>query len=158
MAFVSFLGRLLFASVFILSAWQEFSEYGVDGGPAAKSLEPKFNVLSKHVSLHTGLKVPDVEIKILVATAIAVKGIGGLLFIFGSSFGAYLLLLHQAIATPMLYDFYNYDVELKEFSQLFVKFTQSLALLGALFFFLGLKNSMPRRSSNKKRAPKTKTG
>ncbi|KAM7462950.1 hypothetical protein LguiA_031071 [Lonicera macranthoides] len=157
MAFVSFLGRVLFASVFILSAYQEFNEYGVDGGPAAKSLEPKFNVFSKHVSTHTGLQVPDLEVKILVAAAIAMKGIGGLLFIFGSSLGAYILLLHQAIATPILYDFYNHDVDTKEFSQLFVKFTQSLALLGALFFFIGMKNSMPRRSI-KKRAPKTKTG
>ena len=33
-------------------------------------------------------------------------------------------ILHQAIATPILYDFYNYDVEKKEFNQLFVKFTQ----------------------------------
>jgi len=62
--------------------------------------------------------------KILVAAAIALKGIGGLLFVFGSSLGAYLLLLHQAVATPILYDFYNYDVDRKEFGQLFSKFTQ----------------------------------
>ncbi|GMP56052.1 hypothetical protein CsSME_00020670 [Camellia sinensis var. sinensis] len=125
MAFVAFLGRLLFASVFILSAWQEFNEFGVDGGLAAKSLRPKFNVFSNHVSIQTGLQVPDVE------------------------------LLHQAIAAPILYDFYNYDVESKEFSTLFVKFTQSLALVGPLLFFIGMKNSMPRR--HKKKAPKTKT-
>ncbi|XAR57390.1 hypothetical protein NMG60_11025522 [Bertholletia excelsa] len=155
MAFLSFLGRVLFVSVFILSAWQEFNEFGVDGGPAAKSLRPKFNVFRKHVSAHTGLQVPPVEIKYLVAAAIAMKGLGSLLFIFGSSLGAYLLLLHQALATPILYDFYNYDVDKKEFAVLFVKFTQSLALLGALFFFIGMKNAMPRRM--KKKTPKTKT-
>ncbi|XP_052188603.1 uncharacterized protein LOC127798982 isoform X1 [Diospyros lotus] len=153
MAFVSFLGRVLFASVFILSAWQEFNEFGIDGGPAAKSLRPKFNVFSKHVSIQTGLQVPDVEIKYLVAAAIALKGLGSLLFIFGSSLGAYLLLLHQAIVTPILYDFYNYDVDKKEFTLLFVKFTQSLALLGALLFFIGMKNLIPRRF--RKKAPKT---
>ncbi|XP_028060267.1 uncharacterized protein LOC114263886 [Camellia sinensis] len=84
------------------------------------------------------------------------KGLGSLLFIFGSSLGAFLLLLHQAIATPILYDFYNYDVDKKEYAQLFVKFSQSLSLLGALLFFIGMKNSMPRRL--KKKAPKTKTG
>ncbi|KDO44339.1 hypothetical protein CISIN_1g031593mg [Citrus sinensis] len=124
MAFVSFVGRVLFASIFLLSAWQEFNEFGVDGGPAAKSLEPKFHIFSKHVLSHTGVQVPDVEIKYLVAAAIALKGIGGLLFIFGSSFGAYLLLLHQALATPILYDFYNYDADKKEFGQIFIKFTQ----------------------------------
>ncbi|KAK2647242.1 hypothetical protein Ddye_022437 [Dipteronia dyeriana] len=127
MAFTSFIGRVLFASVFILSAWQEFNEYGVDGGPAAKALEPKLNIFSKHVSAQIGFQVPDFEvfeIKYLVAAAIALKGLGSLLFIFGSTLGAYLLLLHQAIATPILYDFYNYDAERKEFGQIFTKFTQ----------------------------------
>ncbi|EEF33076.1 uncharacterized protein LOC8276159 isoform X1 [Ricinus communis] len=156
MAFASFVGRVLFASVFILSAWQEFNDFGVDGGPAAKSFAPKFNVFSRHVSSNTGFQVPPVEIKHLVAAAIAVKGLGGLLFIFGSSFGAYLLLLHQAVVTPILYDFYNYDADKKEFHQLFTKFTQNLALFGALLFFIGMKNSIPRRQL-KKKTPKSKT-
>ncbi|OIS98874.1 PREDICTED: uncharacterized protein LOC109232355 [Nicotiana attenuata] len=156
MAFVSFLGRALFVSVFVLSAYQEFSEFGADGGPAAKALRLKFNVFSKHVATHTGFQVPHVEMKHLILGAIVMKGLGSLLFIFGSSLGAYILLLHQAIASPILYDFYNYDVDKKEFVQLFFKFSQNLALLGALLFFIGMKNSMPRRSS-KKKAPKSKT-
>ncbi|KAH7573277.1 hypothetical protein JRO89_XS03G0105900 [Xanthoceras sorbifolium] len=136
MAFASFMGRVLFASVFILSAWQEFNEYGVDGGPAAKALEPKFNIFSKHVSSQTGLQVPAFDIKYLVAAAIALKGLGSLLFILGSSLGAYLLLLHQAIATPILYDFYNYDADKKEYSQIFIKFTQvKLGTSGGIALF-----------------------
>ncbi|XAR57391.1 hypothetical protein NMG60_11025523 [Bertholletia excelsa] len=154
MGFVSFLGRVLFVSVFVLSAWQEYNEFGV-GGPAAKSLETKFDAFSKHVSVQTGLQVPAVEIKHLVAASVAMKGLGSFLFIFGNSLGAYLLLLHQAIVPPILYDFYNYDVDKKEFFQLFPKFTENLALLGAVLFFIGMKNSMPRRL--KKKAPKTKT-
>ncbi|XP_027164925.1 uncharacterized protein LOC113765074 [Coffea eugenioides] len=156
MALISFVGRLLFVSVFVLSAYQEFSEFGVDGGPAAKALSPKFSAFSKHVTSQTGLHLPPLEMKHLVLGAILLKGLGSFLFVFGSSFGAYLLLLHQAIASPILYDFYNYDADKKEFAQLFVKFTQNLALLGALLFFIGMKNSMPRRSA-KKKAPKTKT-
>ncbi|KAL6526603.1 hypothetical protein OROGR_015693 [Orobanche gracilis] len=60
------------------------------------------------------------------------------------------MLLHQAISAPILHDFYNYDADKKEFAHLFVKFTHSLALLGALLFYIGMKNSMPRRSSKKK--------
>ncbi|KAF5736762.1 hypothetical protein HS088_TW14G00915 [Tripterygium wilfordii] len=150
MAFLSFAGRLLFASVFILSAWQEFNEFGTDGGPAAKALRPKFNVFSNHVRSHTGMELPQIEMKIIAATAITLKGIGGLLFIFGSNLGASLLLLHQALLTPLLYDFYNYDADKKEFHQLFTKFTQELALLGALLFFIGMKNSTPRRQLKKK--------
>ncbi|MBA0725220.1 hypothetical protein Golax_021823 [Gossypium laxum] len=156
MALVSFVGRVLFASVFILSAWQEFNEFGVDGGPAAKALKPKFNVFSKTVTAHTGVEVPEFDIKVLVAAAVAFKGVGGILFIFGSTIGAYLLALQQVIVTPILYDFYNYDTEKKEFGLLFSKFSQNLALLGALLFFIGMKNSIPRRQL-KKKAPKTKT-
>ncbi|XP_028758336.1 uncharacterized protein LOC114735170 [Neltuma alba] len=156
MAFASFLGRVLFASVFILAAYQEFNEYGVDGGPAAKALRPKFDAFTHRVHSHAGFQLPEIDIKYLVAGAIALKGIGGLLFIFGSTFGAVLLLLHQMIATPILYDFYNYDNEGKEFNQLFIKFTQNMALFGALLFFIGMKNSIPKRQP-KKKAPKTKT-
>lgn len=156
MAFVSFLGRLLFVSVFVLSAYQEFNEFGLDGGPAAKQLKPKYNVFAKHVATQTGLQLPHVEMKHLIMGAIVMKSLGSLLFVFGSSFGALILLLHQAIATPILYDFYNYDADKREFTQLFIKFTQGLALLGALLFFIGMKNSMPRRSP-KKKAPKAKT-
>ncbi|KAK4733074.1 hypothetical protein R3W88_007335 [Solanum pinnatisectum] len=159
MGLLSFLGRLLFVSVFVLSAYQEFNDFGVDGGSAAKALKPKFDVLSKHVATHTGFEVLHVEMKHLILGALIMKSLGSLLFVFGSSLGAIILVLHQAIATPVLYDFYNYDVDKKEFAQLFVKFTQSLALLGALFFFIGMKSSMPKRSSHpKKKAPKTKTG
>ncbi|KAE7997799.1 hypothetical protein FH972_002402 [Carpinus fangiana] len=156
MAFASFLGRVLFASIFILSAYQEFNEYGVNGGPAAKTLGPKFDVFTKRVQSHVAMQVPDIEVKHLVAATIALKGIGGILFIFGSSLGAYLLVLHQLIATPIVYDFYNYDSEEKEFAQLFIKFTQNMALFGALLFFIGMKNSIPRRQI-KKKVPKTKT-
>ncbi|PWA72479.1 HR-like lesion-inducer [Artemisia annua] len=156
MAFLSFVGRVLFVSVFVLSAVQEFKDFGEDGGSATKALTPKFHVLSKHITTHTGFQVPAFEIKLLIAGAIALKALGSFLFIFGSTIGATLLILHQLIATPILYDFYNYDIEKKEFLQLFIKFAQSLSLLGALLFFIGMKNSIPRRSTMTKKA-KTKT-
>ncbi|KAE8725919.1 putative 2-oxoglutarate (2OG) and Fe(II)-dependent oxygenase superfamily protein [Hibiscus syriacus] len=123
------------------TTWQQrikFNEFGVEGGPAAKALKPKFNI------------------KYLVAAGVASKGVGRLLFIFGGTMGAYLLAVQQVIITPILYDFYNYDTEKKEFDLLFSKFSQNLALLGALLFFIGTKNTLPRRQL-KKKAPKTKT-
>ncbi|CAI8602863.1 unnamed protein product [Vicia faba] len=155
MPFASFLGRVLFASIFILSAYQEYNEFGVDGGPSAKALKPKFEAFAHRIHSQVGFQIPNIDMKLLITGAIALKGLGGVLFIFGSSFGALLLLLHQLIATPIRYDFYNYDNEDKEFTQLFIKFTQNLALLGALLFFIGMKNSTPRRQP--KKAPKTKT-
>lgn len=94
-------------------------------------------------------------------------------------------LLHLAVVTPIVFDFYNYDIQKPEFVELFFKFTQvglvlthfpstlsdganhswieitftlqNLALFGALLFFLGMKNSIPKRQSKRKAAPKTKT-
>ncbi|KAK8368226.1 hypothetical protein E1A91_A01G026600v1 [Gossypium mustelinum] len=50
MGFASFVGRVCFASIFVLSAWQMFNDFGVDGGPAAKELAPKLNLAKKHLS------------------------------------------------------------------------------------------------------------
>ncbi|KAF5203017.1 Hr-like lesion-inducing protein-like protein [Thalictrum thalictroides] len=156
MGFTSFAGRVLFASVFIISAWQQFNEFGVDGGPSAKALKPKFHVVTNHVSSIFGVEVPEIEIKHIVAAAIAFKGIGGILFIFGSSLGAYLLLLHQIAASPILYDLYTNGIDKDDFVEHVLKHFQSLAVLGALLIFLGMKNSIPKRQA-KKKAPKTKT-
>ncbi|XP_010935755.1 uncharacterized protein [Elaeis guineensis] len=156
MGFLSFAGRVLFASFFILTAYQEFSEFGLDGGPAAKALAPKYDLFVNHVSSHLGVKVPEVDIKHIVISTIVLRGLGGLLFIFSSSFGAYLLLLYLALVTPILFDFYNYNIEKPEFVRLFVRFTQNLALFGATLFFIGIKNSMPKKQP-KKKTPKMKT-
>uniref|UniRef100_A0A453J0Y3 Uncharacterized protein n=1 Tax=Aegilops tauschii subsp. strangulata TaxID=200361 RepID=A0A453J0Y3_AEGTS len=40
-----------------------FTEFGTDGGPAAKNLEPKFNSFTKNISVHLGVVVPHVEVK-----------------------------------------------------------------------------------------------
>ncbi|EPS68995.1 hypothetical protein M569_05775 [Genlisea aurea] len=158
MALLSFVGRVLFVLVFVLAAYKEFNEFGSDGGPAAKQLKPKFAVFSKNFATHTGFQIPNVETKHLILGAIVLKALGSLLFVFGSSIGATLLLLHQAVVLPVLYDFYNYDGDSKEFSELFVKFTeQNLAVLGGIMFFIGMKNSIPKRSGKKKVVPKPKT-
>ncbi|KAL8162774.1 hypothetical protein V2J09_014263, partial [Rumex salicifolius] len=134
-----------------------YNEFGVNGGSAARTLRPKFDVFSQHVLSQTGFKLPAVELKYLVAASIALKGLGSLLFIFGSSFGAYLLFLHQAVAIPVLYDFYNYDADKKQFSQLFAKFTLNMQLLGGILFFIGMNSKFIRRQS-RKTTIKKKTG
>ncbi|KAA8548780.1 hypothetical protein F0562_000464 [Nyssa sinensis] len=156
MGFFSFLGRLLFASLFILSAWQMFNEFGVDGGPAAKEVAPKFAVIQKFLTSKLGEGAPNIDVRHFVGASIFLKGLGGFLFVFGSSFGAYLLLYHLAYTMPLLYDFYNYAYGEPEFFVLLQEFLQWMALFGALLFFLGMKNSIPRKQL-KKKTPKTKT-
>ncbi|KAI8551045.1 hypothetical protein RHMOL_Rhmol06G0154300 [Rhododendron molle] len=38
-----------------------YNEFGIDGDAAAKSLGPKLDVFSEHMSVRTGLQVADVE-------------------------------------------------------------------------------------------------
>ncbi|KAF8081183.1 hypothetical protein N665_0902s0036 [Sinapis alba] len=162
MGFFSFLGRVLFASLFILSAWQMFNDFGTDGGPAAKELAPKLHLTKANLSSRLGVALPDIEVKQVVWAIVALKGLGGLLFVVGNVFGAYLLAFYLVVVGPILYDFYNYGPQDREFSLLFTEFLQSVALLGALLFFIGMKNSTTTSSSSsskrnlKKRTPKPK--
>ncbi|GAB4850948.1 hypothetical protein Ancab_030244 [Ancistrocladus abbreviatus] len=68
-----------------------FNDFGVDGGPAAKELIPRFTAVQKHLTSNLGFRLPDIDVRHLVTTSIVFKGLGGLLFVFGSTFGAYLL-------------------------------------------------------------------
>ncbi|KAK3024885.1 hypothetical protein RJ639_044022 [Escallonia herrerae] len=156
MGFFSFLGRVLFASLFILSAWQMYNEFGVDGGSAAKEVAPKLVVVQRFITSKFGEGGPNIDVRHFVAASIVLKGLGGILFVFGSSFGAYLLLYHLLYTTPLVCDFYNYSYGEPEFFALLNEFVQCLALFGALLFFIGMKNSIPRKQ-HKKKAPKTKT-
>ncbi|XP_038877357.1 uncharacterized protein LOC120069646 [Benincasa hispida] len=115
MGFFSFLGRLLFASIFILSAWQMFNEFANNGGPAAAEFSSKVAVLRRNLSSKLGVAIPDIDVRHLVAISLSLKGIGGLLFVFGSRVGAYLLLLQLAIITPVFFDFFNYSPQKPSF-------------------------------------------
>ncbi|PPS18056.1 hypothetical protein GOBAR_AA02518 [Gossypium barbadense] len=169
MGFASFAGRVFFASIFILSAWQIhniskyrtgwlvlvdkampysekkmnsgimkwFNEFGVDGGPAAKELIPKLDLAKKHISSQLHVNLPDIEVRQLVATAIILKGLGAILFVFGHGFGALLLVFRNAFIPIVLF------------------LGICVAQCGALIFFVGMKNSMPKRQLRRK-APKRK--
>ncbi|CAI9778607.1 unnamed protein product [Fraxinus pennsylvanica] len=156
MGFFSFLGRLLFASIFILSAWQMFNDFGEDGGPAAKEWAAKLATVEKFLASSFGKGALKIDTRHFVAACIVLKGLGGLLFVFGGSTGAFLLIYYLIFATPLLYDFYNYNVGEPEFVRLLSEFIQSVALFGALLFFLGMKNSIGRKQLKKKAAPKQK--
>lgn len=100
-----------------------FNEFGVDGGPAAKEVVPKFTAFKQNLSSKLGVELPNIDVRPfcsfllffscytvifyqsdlssnwnyymqarqLAATIITSKALGGFLFVFGSSFGAYIL-------------------------------------------------------------------
>ncbi|KAL3626401.1 hypothetical protein CASFOL_029950 [Castilleja foliolosa] len=150
MGFVSFLGRVLFASIFILSAWQMYNDYGEDGGPAAKEWAPKLAIAKKSIDGIIGNNDLHIDARAFVGACIFVKGLGGLLFVVGHSFGAFLLIYYLILTTPLLYDFYNYRISEPQFFGLLHDFLQCAALVGALLFFLGMRSSILRRQPKKK--------
>lgn len=136
-----------------------FNEFGTDGGPAAKELAPKFTVFKNNLSSKLGVALPDVDATHLAGAVIALKGLGGILFVLNSNIGALLLIIQLAFTTPLIYDFYNFSPDTPKFGVVLNDFLQQAALFGALFFFIGMKNSIPKRGqiSKKKVHHKTKT-
>ncbi|EFJ31176.1 hypothetical protein SELMODRAFT_169212 [Selaginella moellendorffii] len=156
MGFLSFSGRVLFSSIFILSAWQKVNDFGGDGGGAARLLQPKFFTLSHHLESRLGWNLLSFNLKYVVFASILLQGLGGILFTFGSVFGAYLLLLDLFIETPIWHDFYNFDVGTPEYANEFLQFLKSLSLCGALLYFVGMKRAHSKRF-RKKQQIKVKT-
>ncbi|KAI5076047.1 hypothetical protein GOP47_0008112 [Adiantum capillus-veneris] len=141
MGLTSSVGRLLFSTIFILAAWHQIEDFGSDGGSAIKAMEPKLAVFKNHVSAALGVDLPKVEIKYLLMAAMALEGVGAILFFFGSSLGAYLLLIFLASVTPIMHDFYNYDLSSSDYSREFIQFLKNLSLFGSLMFYLGMKSA-----------------
>ncbi|XP_010466635.1 PREDICTED: uncharacterized protein LOC104746806 [Camelina sativa] len=102
-------GRLIFASAFIVSAWRESSGFDLNGGVAADELKPKLGFFEN-------------QAKYIVALGIAIKVLGGIFFIFNAYIGALLLLVYQAILTPILYDFYSRKFDRDHFTIFYRKF------------------------------------
>lgn len=50
-----------------------FSDFGLDGGPAAKAIGPKFDVFTKHVHSHVAVQVPDIEVRICVFVCVIIN-------------------------------------------------------------------------------------
>eukprot|EP00850_Spirogloea_muscicola_P002790 SM000011S18968 [mRNA] locus=s11:86475:87912:+ [translate_table: standard] len=164
MGAVAFLGRVFFAAIFVLAAWQKTVDFGSDGGPALKGMEPKLEAFRGHITRLLNVQVPEVDVgstpahhpKLLLITAIVLEGLGGILFTLGSNLGALLLLLFLVAVTPIMHDFYNFEPTSQEFTQEFIQFLKNMSLFGALLFYLGLRNSAARSLARRKAGVKTK--
>ncbi|MCH84798.1 HR-like lesion-inducing protein [Trifolium medium] len=71
-----------------------FNDFDATGGPISKELIPKLTVVRKNLSSKLGVAIPDFNVSYVrqvAATIIFLKGVGGILFVFGSTFGSFLL-------------------------------------------------------------------
>ncbi|CAM0884189.1 unnamed protein product [Alopecurus aequalis] len=165
MGFVSFVGRVLFASLFFFSAYKDASEFGTDDGPAAKSLEPKYNLFVKAITCSDSVVPPLAPmIKAVIAATVYLRVVGGGLLILDSRLGAFLLLVYLLFITPVVivYDSNNYERGSPEHVQVYGQFLQNIALHGALLFFFDMKNDRDeeleerRTTKTKRRTTKSK--
>ncbi|GFP85801.1 hypothetical protein PHJA_000723800, partial [Phtheirospermum japonicum] len=145
-----FLSSLTWASHF------RFNEFGEDGGPTTELWAKKLTIVEKSINGIIGKNDLHIDARTFVAVCITLQGLGGLLFVLGSNIGAFFLILYLLFTTPLLYDFYHYDVGEPKFCKLLHEFLQCAALLGGLLFFIGMKNNISRRQLKKKN-PKSKT-
>ncbi|KAG6393403.1 hypothetical protein SASPL_147644 [Salvia splendens] len=127
-----------------------YNEFGDNGGPAVEMWAPKLALVKKHIDGIIGKNNFHIDARTFVAASIFLNGFGGLLFVLGSSFGAYLLMYYLILTTPLMYDFYHYEAGRPEFFRVLSGFLQCVALVGALLFFLGMKNSITRKQPKKK--------
>ncbi|KAL1192724.1 hypothetical protein V5N11_004840 [Cardamine amara subsp. amara] len=111
--YVETIGRALFASSFFLSAWHDYMELRSNWEGTEDYWRPKFGYSGE-------------QIKHLMTVSIIVRTLGGLIFIYGSFFGAFLLLIYQGIATMIHHDFYNHRIDTEEFGLLYIKFKRIL--------------------------------
>ncbi|XP_018456095.2 uncharacterized protein LOC108827233 [Raphanus sativus] len=93
MGFFLFLGRVFFASLIIVSAWQMFNGFGVDGGPAAKEWSLKLNLAKANLSYRLWVNLPNIEVRQGSVTVVSLIAIGGVIFVIRKIFGAYLVRL-----------------------------------------------------------------
>lgn len=144
MGFTTFVGRVLFSAVFFFGVWLKYA----DEEMFLQALEPKLGFLRSYMS-SLGVHVPECQLKYLLTTTMVVQGLGGILFLFGSSLGAYLMLIVMVGGTPLVNDFYSYDKASPEYARQLTEFLKNLSITGALLFFLGMKNQAAIKSKRK---------
>ncbi|KAK2075875.1 hypothetical protein QBZ16_001617 [Prototheca wickerhamii] len=106
---MSFVGRTLFAFLFLTSGLQKIQH---------------FDIVS-------------VAYPYFLLIAILLELVGGILFIFGSKIGAQFLLLFLIIVTPIMHAFWELTPESPEHLNDMINFFKNVALAGSLIFYIG---------------------
>ncbi|KAJ4878252.1 HR-like lesion-inducing protein-related [Raphanus sativus] len=150
MGFFLFLGRVFFASLIIVSAWQMFNGFGVDGGPAAKEWSLKLNLAKANLSYRLWVNLPNIEVRQGSVTVVSLIAIGGVIFVIRKIFGAYLRpqsnvscgcvqsrhwAVYFTVVSPILYDIYNNGPEDRYFSPFWIELLKNVASFGAMYTY-----------------------
>jgi len=159
----AFVGRVMVALLFIASFYDKYENFGSDGGNTVKLMSPKVAFAKNQVEtflsekLGSNVKFPPIEDKHLLMIAMFLEGAGAVLYIFGSSVGASMLILFLLGVTPIMHDFWNVaDLSSPDFQIQQIMFLKNLAIGGALFSFVAMKSQMVKTQMELKKSLNTK--
>mmetsp|Transcript_2903 Transcript_2903/g.10515 ORF Transcript_2903/g.10515 Transcript_2903/m.10515 type:complete len:171 (-) Transcript_2903:164-676(-) len=154
MALLAFLGRCMFATIFVLSAFSMYDEVSTGKTTTVDYIEPKLinfrekvidTYVTPYIPAEVAKQVPPPVMATLEDTtkvttylfyaAIGLQFLGGLLFVLGSKFGALLLMTALVGITPIMHNFWDLK-DTAEFGQELIQFLKNLALYGALLTYM----------------------
>lgn len=146
MALTAFVGRCMFAFVFLASAVNKLQTF-VDGGEgAASALEmvaPRLDaakaLVASRTGLHLSVLVPLSNAQLLAA-ATFLEGAGAVLLVLDVTLGAKMLMLFVVVVTPVMHPFWTHeDRTSAAFAVDMVAFFKNVALVGALLLYTSMK-------------------
>ena len=137
-----FLGRVLFAFLFISSGLSKMQGFYENSGKLVSMLQPRIKQAVENTwdILHLDMARPEVTLGVttyaLYAT-IFLELVGGVCFMFFPRAGGLLLALYLVSITPLTHDFYNHAPGSQAYAAEMIHFLKNLALLGACMFVMG---------------------
>jgi uncharacterized membrane protein YphA (DoxX/SURF4 family) len=139
---VRFLGRVLFAFLFISSGLSKMQGFYDNSTKLISMLQPRISqaVVQVWSLLHVDMKAPTITPFVTtyaLYAAIFLELVGGVCFIFFPRAGSGLLGLYLISITPIMHDFYNHAPGSQAYVAEMIHFLKNLALLGTLIMVMG---------------------
>mmetsp|Transcript_29960 Transcript_29960/g.75006 ORF Transcript_29960/g.75006 Transcript_29960/m.75006 type:complete len:163 (+) Transcript_29960:101-589(+) len=144
MAFTAFVGRCMFAFVFLASAVTKLQTL-LDGGAASTldMLGPRLDAAKAMLAAKTGIDLGLLPIRDahMLAAATVLEGAGAVLFVLDIALGAKMLLLFVLVVTPIMHPFWTHaaDPSSAVYSVDMIAFFKNVALAGALLFYCDMQ-------------------
>lgn len=138
-------------------------QFGSDGGPSVTYMAPKMAAFKAQVHGATGLdlNVMPLQDKHLLACAVGLEGLGGILFVLDSDLGAQMLLTFLVVVTPcvpvpstpsaahpalslrIMHDFWRIqDTTSHAYLIDMIMCFKNLAMIGSLLTYLSMKRTL----------------
>ncbi|KAF6255398.1 HR-like lesion-inducer [Scenedesmus sp. NREL 46B-D3] len=145
-AVLGFTGRLLLASLFIMSGVMKVAHHEEPGkGPFVAYMAPKMDAVLDRLQQSTGVRVPlqQATYPLLVLAAGCMELLGGVLFTLNLKLGAVLLMLFLVPTSLVMHNFWELEHGSPAQQIEYINFMKNLCLFGAFLMFL----SLPRQAA-----------